>query len=435
LLSVGTNGASADGGSTDAAISPDGRFAAFASTAGNLAGPDTNGTVDVFWCDRQTGTIMLVSRKASGGPGSANAASYGPVVSAGGGYVLFRSRATNLAPGTFAYDTENLFLRDMTLGTNYALTTNGVVSAAITLDGRWVVCVDTTGGSAGRYYTWDSFAGGRVRTDTTPSNLTRIAISPDGSHLAYWAGTNTLQQLYVVDRANGTNWPIIAGPAPTVRVALQFSGNNQVLAYNKALNKTNQLYCYDFLSGANQLLSASVGSGLPANGASDSPALSPDGRFIAYRSAATNLVPGDLNDQPDIFLYDRQTGSNVLLSASARGNADHRSLTPVFSGDGSTLVFESWASDLRAGDFNRNSDLFACTLLSAVLFPSEHPGEGPWVSWPWVPGRNYRVQYKDRLGDLDWHDLPTTITNGGTKAWSQDPNPAVSNRFYRVISF
>ena len=79
-----------------------------------------------------------------------------------------------------------------------------------------------------------------------------------------------------------------------------------------------------------------------------------DGRFITYRSFASDLVPGDTNGVPDVFFYDRLAGSTSLLSLSAWGDypANNRSGYPVFSGDSQTVVFQSWASDLASQDFN-----------------------------------------------------------------------------------
>jgi hypothetical protein len=123
---------------------------------------------------------------------------------------------------------------------------------------------------------------------------------------------------------------------------------------------------------------------------------------VAYRSAATNLVPGGTNGLPHIFLYDRQNSTTTLLSASRLGPwaADNQSLTPVFSGDGQTLVFQSWASDLFAQDFNQGSEGIAYSLyasgsiplFSASLLPGTIPGQGPWITWPVLPGKAYTVE-------------------------------------------
>jgi hypothetical protein len=162
--------------------------------------------------------------------------------------------------------------------------------------------------------------------------------------------------------------------------------------------------------------------------------ISADGRFIAYRSAAPNIVAGDNNDVPDIFVYDTQTGVNSLLSISRYGNSsgDNRSLTPVFSGDGRTLCFASWASDLVPLDFNYASDIFVFRFLSAQIAPSLTPGEGPWISWASSPGKNYKVQFRDGTTDPGWHDLAGSISNNGNRSFMQDTSSAANQRFYRI---
>src|SRR5690606_22359865 len=103
----------------------------------------------------------------------------------------------------------------------------------------------------------------------------------------------------------------------------------------------------------------------PANARSDFPDISYDGRFVAFRSEATNIAPFDVNGWPDVFLYDRIVGTNRLLGVNQSGKSgNNRSLAPVvFSGDGRSLVFPSWASDLIEHDFNQNGDLFVFTFL------------------------------------------------------------------------
>ncbi|MGE4164110.1 MAG: TolB family protein, partial [Vicinamibacterales bacterium] len=96
VASVGAGGAASNGDSSDATMTPDGRYVAFSSVASNLVAGDTNGERDVFLRDRQAGTTVLVSRPSAGG---ANGPSDAPAISADGRYVAFRSAATNLVPG------------------------------------------------------------------------------------------------------------------------------------------------------------------------------------------------------------------------------------------------------------------------------------------------------------------------------------------------
>lgn len=432
LLSVATNGAGANGASSEPAISADGRLVAFSSTANNLVLGDANRAQDVFVRDLLGGTNLLVSINSSG-TGSGNGDSYTPRIG-GGRYVLFRSTASNLAPALYQAGSENLFVRDLQAGVTYVLTTAGIVAADVTPDGRFVALVDTPGASSGSIYVWDSLAGVMVATNATLAPPRNLAISPDGNRVVYWGGTNGFS-LLAWDRLAGTNGVLYPGLSPLLRPVLRFSRDGQFLAYTA--DATNQVYLYDFQAGSNYLVSRSYISGLAGNGAADSPDISADGRFIAYRSAASDIVAGDTNGVPDIFLYDRQTGSNALLSLDQDGlvSGNNRSLTPVFSGDGRTLFFESWASDVTTNDFNHSSDLFAYSFLYALILPSGVAGQGPWLSWPYNPGRNYSVQFKNNLSDLSWQTVSGVVTNAGNRAWLQDAAPDASQRFYRVVGF
>ena len=122
MASANTNGNVASGISCEPTISGNGRYVAFSSDAADLVAGDNNNTEDVFVRDLVFGTATLVSVNI-GGYGSGNNASYTPAISSDGRYVLFRSKASDLASGSFYSGTENLFLRDLQAGTTYALTT------------------------------------------------------------------------------------------------------------------------------------------------------------------------------------------------------------------------------------------------------------------------------------------------------------------------
>jgi Tol biopolymer transport system component len=448
LVSVAPNGVGANGISTDSAISGDGRYVAFASSAANLVPGDANGYgyhfQQVFVRDLQSGTTALVSRSCDG-TGSADGASYSPSLSSDGRFVLFRSLAWNLVSGWNDLPRyENLFLRDLLLSTNYALThlTGSSISASsMARDGRFVAFSGIAAPlSSTCLCVWDSQLARLVCTNALITGISNVAVSADGNRIAYATGS----ALCVLDRAASIT-RTIATKAFSARTWMRFSGDGRFLAYVAPLTGTNQVYLYDFQTTTTLLVSTNYTSGRAAYGASDSPDISADGRFVAYRSAAGNLVPFDTNGVPDVFLYDRLNGTTTLLSASRLGTGatETRSLTPVFSADGQTLMFESWGADMVAQDFNQVSDVFAYSLYSSGQIPlfsakvlcGSGPGSAPWITWPVVPGKTYHVQFKSTVQDVQWQDLNGAITIVGNQGCLNDLSAGNGPRFYRVVAY
>ena len=107
-------------------------------------------------------------------------------------------------------------------------------------------------------------------------------------------------------------------------------------------------------------------AGNQANATSERASLSSDGRYIAFQSTATNLVPGDTNGVSDVFVHDRLTGTTERVSVDSSGaQADGAStlgsiqtFTYAISGDGRHVVFRSSATNLVAGDTNGAFDVF-----------------------------------------------------------------------------
>jgi Tol biopolymer transport system component len=450
LASVGTDGLPGDNMSTEPVISGDGRYVAFASVAMNLVAGDTSLSWQIFARDREQGTNILVSVSTNGGFGIGDSLS--PVISANGRYVLFTSVATNLAPACYApsmypFTAANLFLRDLELSQTWALTTNSVLFSSMTPDGHFIAF--TIGGGAA-LYVWNSQTESLVYTNVT-GFFTNVSISPDGTWLAYQNGTN----LYAENLAAQTNCLINSGTFEP-HAGLQFSSDDRFLTYAMSSTSsyiTNSIYLYNMVSGTNLIVSQAQ-SGIAENGDSDSPAISPDGRFVAYRSYASNLVPGETNTVPELFLYDQLAQTNILVSLnlSGTGSGDNRSLMPVFSSDSLMLVFESWASDLAQNDFNAGSDVFALNIFALecgeyqtnamsalqpeIIFqgpPGMVPGQSLLVVWPFNPAVSaYSIQFKDHLTDDTWQNLNGNMTVIGDKIYFTDPSPSASQRFYRI---
>jgi Tol biopolymer transport system component len=104
-------------------------------------------------------------------------------------------------------------------------------------------------------------------------------------------------------------------------------------------------------------------SGRQGNNESGAPSISANGRFVAFASDASNLVPGDTNDGIDVFVRDLRTGETRRVSVSSSGaQGNHRSGAPSMSADGRFVAFWSYASNLVDGDTNRSRDVFVHDL-------------------------------------------------------------------------
>jgi hypothetical protein len=240
---------------------------------------------DVFLHDRATGTTELVSLSTSGVQG--NGDSLYPSVSADGRYVVFTSFATNLAP----LDTNgvwDVFIRDRQIG----LTTR--VSRSST-------------GSQGNGTSWMG------------------TISADGHYVAFRSqatnlvagDTNARDDIFVSDRHTGTTERVSVGPGgveanwdssePSLSADaryLAFSSGATNLVPNSPTTLSGRIFVRDLLNGTNEIVSSATDGSDPNNGCS-SGWISADGRYVVFRSEATDLVPGDTNGYDDVFLHDR----------------------------------------------------------------------------------------------------------------------------------
>jgi Tol biopolymer transport system component len=486
LVSAATNGTGGNGHSIHPVISGDGRYVAFTSHANNLVAGDNNNFADVFLCDLKTGTRSLVSVKTNA---NANGDSQLPLISADGRYVTFRSVAQNLTTTTTAG--ENLFQRDLQTGITRALTTLGLNSWAQTPDGSRMAFVGQIPGDlAAKIYVWSSTTMARIYTNNAASPWL-ISISPNGQRLAYMVigGTPALHTAHLISNTNGL---VSTGPFPS-RVGLKFSTDGRYLAYATAANKINDsngahdVWLYDFVAGTNIQVCERYDAVFTPNGPSDSPDISPDGRFVVYRSLATNAVPNDQNNVADVLLFDRGSNTTFLVSRAAAMNrpANGLSMMPVFSGDGQTLVFASWASDLQTGDFNNASDIIGLALPTAAITDSDgdqmddtwemqffgtlarngtldFDGDGmsdflefqtltnptnqssafraelglapePEIRWSAQPWRSYQVQYLDATDPGAWQTLSNTPSLSDGVGKMSDPAPSAAQRYYRVL--
>ena len=161
--------------------------------------------------------------------------------------------------------------------------------------------------------------------------------------------------------------------APSASSVLRRSGNDRTPSLG--VSRTTAAFSGDAAVPPTARVSVSS-SGAQANGPSTSPSISADGRYVAFLSSATNLVPGDTNGVDDIFVFDRVTGVVTRESVASDGTqANQLSTNPLLSSDGRWLVFNSSATNLTPeaspGTFLRDRLNARTTLVS--LFPDGTP--------------------------------------------------------------
>jgi Tol biopolymer transport system component len=148
------------------------------------------------------------------------------------------------------------------------------------------------------------------------------------------------------------------------RVAFDTDSTNLVAGDG---NNLFDVFVKDLKTGAIQRVSTSA-SGGEGNGNSGSPVFSPDGSKVAFRSAASNLVPGDTNKSDDVFVKDLTTGAITRVSTNASGRQGNGwSAVGAFSPDGTKFAFWSLASNLVAGDTNGKADVFVKDLATRAI--------------------------------------------------------------------
>lgn len=336
----GTNGLS---GSGSAQLSADGRYVAFVSSSQLVGGSPPSSTI--YRADTLTNAIVAVSTTAGGA--FANGASGQPDISADGRYVAFTSAATNLAPGSTG-TTFDVFRKDLQTGAVERLSTsatNGDANADcatphISSDGA-LVAFSSTATNLALQNTGSGHTDVFLYVGGVPAALVNLTGSQPGAFDS--------RNPDVVD--GGQSGITIAFETGKALVAADTNNQTDVYAYTEA--------------GFSRVSTKADGSGVAL--ASQEPALSDDGRFVAFRTFSDLLAPGDTDGYPDVVVKDRTTGKVALISTPASGVSNQGSGAPEISRSGDWVAFESSASNLAATDANSTvNDVFRATNPLAV---------------------------------------------------------------------
>ena len=267
----------------------EGRFVVFVSSAAGIDG-SSGAHRQIFWRDRLSGETKLISASPAGVQGDGD--SFAPAISADGLHVVFESYATNLVAGD----------------------TNGVRDVFI-------------------------FA---IDNGQLPSGLERVSVGPSGvqSNAESYGAT-------------------VSGDG---RVVAFSSGASNLTPGVSGINTIN-VFRRDRSTGTNTLISADRGLGSGVGG--DRAQLSEDGNRLAFYSFSSQITAGDSNNLWDIFVYDHAAGTRVRVSLTATGaerdqgsESASRVVSPAISGDGRYIAFATTANNMVAGDTNGVQDVF-----------------------------------------------------------------------------
>lgn len=394
--SVGSAGNEGNENSFYAAISANGRHVGIVSTATNFFADDTNAESDVFIHDRKTDETECISLDPTGDEGDGQSSF--PALSATGRYVAFESGAPDLVP-----DDENaeddVFVRDrQTVATERVSVGPGGVEgdgrsheAAISARGRFVAFQS----SATNLVTGDAnvevdvFVHDRKTGETERVSLSSAGseatggsenpqISGSGRYVAFESGATDLVtddanaevDVFVHDRKTGETARVSVGPAGAEgngesRYA-SISGNGRFVAFSSSAsnlvpddeNGVRDIFVHDRKKGETTRVSLAT-DGTEGDQGSSSPMISANGRVVAFESDAENLVTDDANAMGDVFTHDRKRGVTERVSVDGAGvEAEGGSYLPAVSGSGRYIAFESDAENLVESDGNAATDVF-----------------------------------------------------------------------------
>jgi Tol biopolymer transport system component len=426
LLSGKGGSASRTGNGSSAAgdLSSDASWAILQSDATDLVPgvADANGTSDVFLWSRGTGRLTLLSHAAGASSTPARGNSGAPLISTDGRFFTYLSYATNLVAGvrdtissadlvleSQAGDREIVTLHAPSLAS--ATPQGSSTPISVSADGRWVVFLSTAveflPRLADRNGDYDVFLKDRVTGTTTlvshvAGNPQRTGngrcvlpkISADGRFVAMACNSTDLveggvpapgaplDQLYVwsretgaitlVSRAAGTVSRSITGFVSEIVISADgsvvsfVSTSTDLVAGQADAADTPDVFTWERATGTVSLLSGAGGSPtVAAAGLSSNVWTDSSGRLAVFHSDAPDLGTSlvDANSQPDVFLRDRAAGTTVLVSRTADGAEAAGGVTPRISADGRFVAFASWSGRIVPGQVEPDPEISSDLFL------------------------------------------------------------------------
>jgi Tol biopolymer transport system component len=375
------------------AISPDGRYVAFDSRAANLVVPPIEpGDVNVYLRDRVTGTTTLVTVAPNGDPSNGDVRE--ACVSSDGAFVAYTASAFNMVTND-VNGADDVFLWDRSTGIQHPVSTDS--SGAFGHDDSFDPDLD----SDGRLVVFSSYVAAWVAGDagfphadiflknTLTGALEHISVSANGG------------------AANGSSSGGASISADGRWVAFHSSATNLV---SGGATSGLQVFLRDRTNAATSCVSLAL-NGVPANGASRNATISADGRLVVFESTATDLVVGDTNAASDIFVRDLVANTTRRVSLASTGlQASGPSFVPIASPDGRYIAFRSFAPNIVEGDLNGAMDHFIVdTELNFARFarvtPSANGVAAPATTLA-LSNQAFDVVVRPTIGALGLYAIP-----------------------------
>jgi Tol biopolymer transport system component len=370
-VSVSADGSGGDGGSRRPALSPDGEQVAFESEARNLPGGNP-AAVSTFVRDRRRASSQRVAVQWPIVPPDASVTS--PSLSGDGRWVAVVAEVTNGNRQVFMYDRDadgngvldeptGIATNQMSHGTESRVDVGDGDSLFPTLvpDGRYLVFLSNSANVTGLGYPSPLHIMSRDRDpdrdgilDHSSNEVGDYSLQPvdtNSEHLDYGPDATGQRAAVSVDGRfiafshYNRNLPIV-------------DVNDFCLNLGESTHSCADVLLKDQRAGSVELLSVSS-NGEQGNLHSLTPAMSGDGRFIAFYSGANNLVPADTNEAMDVFLHDHRTHVTSRVSVASDGTQGHGAsydFTLAMSADGRYVAFGSTADNLVPDDRNTACD-------------------------------------------------------------------------------
>ncbi len=370
---------------------------------------------NVYVRDMNTNYVDLVNATSSGGPG--NSSAYGDAITPDGRYVEFESSATDLTPGNDAGHNQ-VFMRDMVTGQTkiVSLDTNGISGGSsysyggeISANGRYVFYTSYAQDLTAQPLTGN----GDVFMRDTWSNITTLvsvstngatgsdkgsyldAITPDGRYVVFESyssnlspvpATNSVDNLFLRDTVAGTTTLVTVNPAGTQSASgyssnpgitpdgawIVFASHATNLTADIITNGSQNVFLRSLTSGSTVLVSVGTNglAGTKSSYASYGPCVSSNGQFVVFGSYASNLSPlASGITSEEVFVRDMLNGTNRLVSVDAAGTnaAAGYAEDPQISLDGRFVVFDSIARDLTTNLDYGYDNVFVADLASNTM--------------------------------------------------------------------